>query len=373
MSIDKFIIDISAELISAVNNNYEDNHDHYRYGALTLPKKKISIKEKAVKKLNARGFYNTFNNQILSTQIKNTEFPFSDFFYLYELLEDAFSKELLIRIIAYRMLGHTKIKLPLSTPAFWIDQKRIEEHQSKEDVIQIGFMNQNLPFTNLEFLGVPLKMYYSALGINIDFIIKQYECKRDNVIIQAEPGDVVIDAGGCFGDTALYFANKVGTKGLVKAFEFIPGNIEIFNKNIALNPALAPLIELVKNPLWNESNLKVFFADNGPGSKVALDIFDGYTGNTTTLTIDDCVNSSNLVKVDFIKMDIEGAETNALAGAAETIKKYKPKLAIALYHSTQDFDRIPRWINSLDLGYQFYLTHSTIYQEETMLFAKTTR
>ena len=48
----------------------------------------------------------------------------------------------------------------------------------------------------------------------------------------------------------------------------------------------------------------------------------------------------------------EGAEIFALQGASETIKKFKPKLAIALYHSTSDFDRIPRFINELNLDYK---------------------
>jgi len=44
-------------------------------------------------------------------------------------------------------------------------------------------------------------------------------------LIQAEAGDVVIDAGACFGDTALYFANKVETEGIVYSSEFLPANL----------------------------------------------------------------------------------------------------------------------------------------------------
>ena len=214
-------------------------------------------------------------------------------------------------------------------------------------------------------------MYYSALGINTDFIIKQYEFHREGLHIEAEAGDVALDAGGCFGDTALYFANKVGATGKVKVFEFIPKNLEILKKNLQLNPILSPCIEILKNPLWDRSNQNVYYLDNGPGSKVEFDSFEGQTGSTTTISIDDYVKTSGISKIDFIKMDIEGAETNALKGAIETIRNFRPKLAIALYHSTKDFESIPKFINDLGVGYKFYLSHATIYGEETMLFATT--
>jgi len=370
MSVNNFIAAITAELICSVNNNYNDNYDPYRYGEVIVPDKKKSIKENLIAQLNSRGYYNDFNNRNFAGQIKSKAFPYSDFFYLFDILEDENSKELLIKIIAYRILGHTKVKLPLNKPSLWNDLKTIEMHQRKDDVVSIGFMNQQLPYIDLEFLGLPIKLYYSAIGVNVDFIIKQYEFHHDDIHIQAEPGDVVIDAGGCFGDTALYFSNMVGSTGLVKTFEFIPNNIELLNRNLDLNPDLKPAIELINRPLWNESNLEVFFIDNGPGSKVTFEYFNEHTGKTKTITIDEFVQSSGLEEVNFIKMDVEGAETNALLGAKETIKKYRPKLAIALYHSTKDFERIPKLINDLGLGYRFYLSHATIYGEETMLFAK---
>ena len=69
-------------------------------------------------------------------------------------------------------------------------------------------------------------------------------------------------------------------------------------------------------------------------------------------------------------MDIEGAELLALEGAIETIKKFKPKLAIATYHSLSDFVKIPNWILGLDLGYEIFIDHFTIHSEETVCFAR---
>jgi FkbM family methyltransferase len=72
------------------------------------------------------------------------------------------------------------------------------------------------------------------------------------------------------------------------------------------------------------------------------------------------VNSvDNIVKgrVDFIKLDIEGAEQDAIDGAYETIKKYKPVLAICIYHKAEDWYKIPQKVLAIESGYKVYLRH----------------
>jgi hypothetical protein len=69
-------------------------------------------------------------------------------------------------------------------------------------------------------------------------------------------------------------------------------------------------------------------------------------------------------------MDIEGAELPALRGAEATLRAFRPKLAIALYHRLDDFIDIPAYLDGLGLGYAFFLGHFTIHSEETVLFAR---
>jgi FkbM family methyltransferase len=176
-----------------------------------------------------------------------------------------------------------------------------------------------------------------------------------------------LDLGGCFGDTALYFADLVGENGKVYSFEFIPSNINVFNKNLQLNHTLSNRIELIERPVHEISGQKVFFVDNGPGSFVTNIQPNCFDGLIETLSIDDFVLSRDLHKIDFIKMDIEGAESKALKGALKTIERFKPKLAIAIYHSDDDFYEIPKFIKSL--GYNICISHFTIHQEETICFA----
>ena len=101
--------------------------------------------------------------------------------------------------------------------------------------------------------------------------------------------------------------------------------------------------------------------------------FETQSGVATTLSIDDFVERNGIEKVDFIKMDIEGSEPRALRGAERTIRRFKPTLAIAIYHSMDDFVNIPAWIKSLNLPYDYFLGHYTIHAEETIFFAKPSR
>ncbi|MCD6064245.1 MAG: hypothetical protein K0R82_2156 [Flavipsychrobacter sp.] len=205
----------------------------------------------------------------------------------------------------------------------------------------------------------------------IDFMLEQYRYKSSEKLIAVRPGQVVIDAGGCWGDTALYFASKTGSSGQVYTYEFVPHNLEIFRKNISLNPHLAPIVNIVEHPVWEKDGIDMYFVDNGPGSKVSFDKLDDYDGVVKTKTIDTMVKERNLERVDFIKMDIEGAEPYALKGAEETIRRFRPNLAIAIYHGMEDFVNIPLYIESLGLGYRLYLGHYTIHAEETVIFATT--
>jgi hypothetical protein len=130
-------------------------------------------------------------------------------------------------------------------------------------------------------------------------------------------------------------------------------------------------IKIIDRAAWSSSNLRLNFEENGPGTRVIPDNIDN-TGGVETLSIDDLVESKGISRVDFIKMDIEGSELKALQGALNTIKRDRPKMAICIYHRLVDFVDIPEFILSLNLGYSFYIRHYTIYDEETILYAKVT-
>lgn len=71
----------------------------------------------------------------------------------------------------------------------------------------------------------------------------------------------------------------------------------------------------------------------------------------------------------IISMDIEGSELDALKGAEQTIKTFVPDLAVCVYHSPSHLWEIPHYLNSLGVGYRFYLRNYTSFISETVLYA----
>ena len=72
------------------------------------------------------------------------------------------------------------------------------------------------------------------------------------------------------------------------------------------------------------------------------------------VTLDGLVDELKLDRVDFIKMDIEGAERHALAGASRLLAAYKPRLAICIYHAADDPDVVPRVVLAANDNYQTF-------------------
>jgi FkbM family methyltransferase len=364
---------IIGKLQSSIHNNYDDNYDSALFG--DLPPEKGGIKEYVRKtfiypnyiaKCNVKNYIDRTIDKTIDVLINY----FDDFNYLYDNLENDKSKELLIDLIAYRVLGNKQVKLSVNNQNYW-DSIKIAENliTDKNDYFETGFKNWKIYRYNLEKIGYEICLYLYGIGVVVDFMLEQYAYKDIHKLICAKEGDVVIDAGACWGDTALYFSSKVKEKGSVYSFEFIPQNIDFFNKNLSLNSKLSGNINLIKRPLWDIQDLDVYFVDDGPASKVSFEELKNYDGKVKTTTIDVFIKENNIHKVDFIKMDIEGAELNALKGAINTITQFKPNLAIAIYHSLDDFTQIPKWINNLGLGYKLYLGHYTIHDGETVLFA----
>jgi FkbM family methyltransferase len=355
---------------SLLNNYGIENYDEYRSGKYvekitteSIFQKTKNLAKKILRYNEPKAPYLIIKDSIIHEYGSRLQ-------QLWELLNQT-DKELVVSLIAYRILGYKKVKLSRNNKEYWAAIESAKSLADSKDTYDPHFMHFILEKFDLAPIGYDIKIYFSEVAIAIDFIIEQYVYKRNGKnLVEAEKGDTVLDIGGCWGDTSLYFAHKVGKNGKVYSFEFIPDNIKLFKLNTSFNPHLLPQIELIPNPVFNSTGEIVYYKDFGPGSRVEFAPFDEQTGTTTTITVDDFVQSNNITKVDFIKMDIEGAEPYALKGAIETIKKFRPKLAIAIYHSLDDFVNIPQWILDLNLGYEIFIGHYTIHSEETVCFAK---
>lgn len=292
----------------------------------------------------------------------------------YGLLADARSRDLLVRLFAYRLLGHERVRLPLPTADY---HARLEELDRLAVplpglVARVPAREIPLQYMDLGRLGIPIRLQATPLAVYNIFFAEQYSHGLAEGAISVQEGDTVLDLGGCWGDSALRFASLAGPSGRVIAFEFLPQNLEIFERNLELNPALADRIRIRRSAAWSHSGERMYFADHGPATRVIPERSEVFAQAVDTLAIDDLVRAESLA-VDFIKMDIEGAELEALRGAERTLRQQRPDLAISLYHRLQDFAEIPAYLAALGLGYRFYLGNATIFESETILFARSDR
>jgi FkbM family methyltransferase len=144
--------------------------------------------------------------------------------------------------------------------------------------------------------------------------------------------DVIIDAGANQGFVSLYFESLLDSEGLVWAFEPDSKNISTFKHNIELNYEKKSKIRIVDFLLWDKNEMVKFHEAGSVGSSAHYMPHDDKIVMKRAITLDQWVKENNISKIDFIKMDIEGAELEAIAGAIETIKKFNPNFAIASYH-----------------------------------------
>lgn len=288
---------------------------------------------------------------------------------LHGSLADDTSKQSLIELLAFRILGQGHVKLSTNNEGYWTRQRSVDRQFLRE---------RGTAFSSPEWRGnlylMPgqersISLHAHPLNILNTFLLEQYAYRKAGNSIRATAGDVVLDGGSCWGDTALYFADQVGAKGKVYAFEFDDTNLDIFRRNLDLNAGLREQIEVIEQALWDRSGEVLAYHPNGPGTSVQAANGSGLR-RTTTCAIDDLVSEQKVSRVDFIKLDIEGSELRALRGAERTIRAFRPKLAISVYHRDDDFVVIPNYIASLKLGYELFLDHFTIHQEETILFAR---
>jgi FkbM family methyltransferase len=183
-------------------------------------------------------------------------------------------------------------------------------------------------------------------------------------IINLSTDEVFIDGGGFIGDTTLNFIEK--TKGKFKKihvfepvkinFDNIPQifhSLNINQTNIAIH-----------NCGLSSSEKEVCFNQNSSGATIDIK----GDASVKLVALDKYLSDAERKEITYIKLDIEGSEMEALEGMRETITKYKPKLAICVYHKPKDIWEIPLFIKSIDPSYKLYLRqHHPVH--ETVCYA----
>jgi FkbM family methyltransferase len=91
-------------------------------------------------------------------------------------------------------------------------------------------------------------------------------------------------------------------------------------------------LKLINQGLWSTKTELKFFSNSSVASSIFYDPGESVETKIKVISIDDFVKEQGLVKVDFIKMNIEGSEIEAIKGAAYTLATFRPKLAVTADH-----------------------------------------
>ena len=156
--------------------------------------------------------------------------------------------------------------------------------------------------------------------------------------------ETFLDLGAYRGDTVLSFIKRVKT----------------YKKIIAVEPdekSFLKLREATKN-LKDIEVINAFAAQNNGETGFNMNASRGSGRPGRFKSIEKISVDGLSLSPTFIKIDIEGGEAAAIAGASETIKRYKPKMQIAAYHRTGDLADIPKAVLSIRNDYKVYLRHN---------------
>ncbi len=171
--------------------------------------------------------------------------------------------------------------------------------------------------------------------------------------------EVYVDGGSLDLSSVKELAGKCNLK---KAYAFEPSP-DHYKECLQIKEGISADVQLIQCGLWSKRGKLQFETRKDGGSHIN----DNGDASINVCSLDEVVDGNE--KITFIKMDIEGAELEALKGAKKTIQRDKPRLAICIYHKPEDMYEIPMYIKELVPEYKLYIRAYSNRQFETVLYA----
>jgi len=197
----------------------------------------------------------------------------------------------------------------------------------------------------LEHYATPDGEYWTPAGSQYDLpfnIAEQFTHIYGTGPRAVRKGDIVLDCGanvGVFIRTSL----RAEAEKII-AIEPAPDNLECLRRNFPQEIASGRVV-IVPKGVWDKDDFLDLLVDpdnqpadsfviHRPGAKAVAHV--------PLTTIDHLVGELQLPRVDYIKMDIEGAEVRALQGAKQTLARFHPRMALCTYHVDDHPREVPR-------------------------------
>jgi FkbM family methyltransferase len=212
------------------------------------------------------------------------------------------------------------------------------------------------------FLG-KLEFYLGLDKRQIEAIRSEEPIYFDDTVVNLRADEVVADAGAFTGDTLHAFEHaSAGTYAGYVAFEPDPGNFQVLSDATRLNPR----IRVVHAAVASSTGKVAFLNSDAADSRLRC---EGEQGGISVPAVSLDQHFETATPPTLIKMDIEGAEADALAGAATLIARHSPVLAVSAYHYPSDLWTIPLLLHRLAPDSEILLRHYTHEIDDTVCYA----
>jgi FkbM family methyltransferase len=181
---------------------------------------------------------------------------------------------------------------------------------------------------------------------------------EDDIIERFTPkeGDVVIDIGAAFGFYTIIGAKRVGTNGKVVAIEALRDSFKMLNRNIKLN-RLTNVISLNYAVYSKETKVKLYH-----NYSIMRERAGGYTNKyveASANTLDYLLQLKEITDVNWIKIDVEGAEFEVLKGATNVLSKSKDIALLIEIHGPDNYRPILEFLRLYNFKIEFEKTYGS--------------
>lgn len=211
--------------------------------------------------------------------------------------------------------------------------------------------------TEVQFRGHALRFYRSAWWVCENQSIFEQEIVPYFACIERPVSELkcIVDAGAATGVFSIA-ASRIFPDAHFTLFEPSVRQRVLLERNLRLNGLDTKQVNVFETALWNREETVTFRTIGAMSSIESASHLAGklnFTERVATITLDEWCQRTDLPRVDLVKMDIEGSEIEAIAGAKRTLSRFKPELLVMAYHLREGGRTFERCANQLsDLGYE---------------------